>query len=318
VIRLREAARLCRIRDQLHQTGAPNWMGDVVATAVGPKVRGGVVTDQLAIQVVVPQKVPGLSAERSVAPFVGGIPTDVIDGSEPVGVATGPEAPAAEVAVGLPIVIPTSAEQGTIGCAAWRGGAAVLLTAAHVVREGQEALLLQDRTPVGRCELARDSATRAELYGRRAVPEGPFVVDLAVLHVPRGRIFRGGAGQPQAVIMRPSNELLPDLVNTEALSFSGSSGAWRRGFVTGLWPKRASDGAVGLCLIKHEPLSVGGDSGSLWIVRKDGQLFAIGLHWGLVRAGGSLLAFVSDLPAICALLGVKAIAGRPDEIVTGS
>ena len=61
-----------------------------------------------------------------------------------------------------------------------------------------------------------------------------------------------------------------------------------------------------------------GDSGSLWIVRKGTQLFALGLHRGLARAKGSRLAFVSDLAAICALAGVTAIAGRPDEIVTGS
>ncbi len=293
-------------------------MRDVVATAVGPKLRGGVVTDELAIQVVVPQKIAGLLAERAVDAFVGDVPTDVIDGSEPIAAPVAGAPPTAQVAVGIPIIVPASAEQGTIGCAAWRGGSGVLLTAAHVVREGQEALALQDRTSVGRCELARDSATRAELYGRRAVPDGPFVVDLAALRMPTGRAFRGGAGQPQPIVMRPSNELLPDLVNMEALSFSGASGSWRRGVVTGLWPKRASDGLVGLCLIKHEPPSVGGDSGSLWIARKNGDLFALGLHWGLVRSGGNPLAFVTDLAAVCALGGVTAIVGGPDEVVTGA
>jgi hypothetical protein len=65
-------------------------------------------------------------------------------------------------------------------------------------------------------------------------------------------------------------------------------------------------------------MSIGGDSGSLWIIRKGAQLFALGLHWGLVRSGGSLLAFVTDLAAICSLAGVTAIAGNPDELVTGS
>ena len=318
MIRLREAARLCRIRDQLHQSGAPDWMRDAVATAVGPKLRGGVATDELAIQVVVPRKIADPPAEKAIARLVAGVATDVIDGSEPVGAPIGPGSAPSEVALGLPIVVPASAEQGTIACAAWRGGAAALLTAAHVARQGQEALLLRDRTSVGRCEVAYDVATRADLYGRRAVPQGPFVVDLGVLRVPVGRAFRGGAGQPQPIIMRSSSELLPDLINTEALSFAGGSGVWRSGVVTGLWPKRASDGAVGLCLIRHSPPSIGGDSGSLWIARKKGQLFALGLHWGLVGAAGSVLALVSDLEAGCALAGVTAIAGSPDEVVTGS
>ena len=314
-------AELRRARDTLHGQKRPAWMKAVVATAIGPKIVDGKFDSTPAIHLVVRKKRPlqDVAARVRIPSEIAGLPTDVqrSAGELFLGPSLTPGDPVM-VGYGAPIISRASAEQGTLACVArLDNGSYGLVTAAHAVPASEDVLLRVPQRPLlGKVTAAKDFVLGSELYGGgAAAADERFAVDIAVLEPdPQVELHGGLAGGRSFLVAPNTATLIAGLVGSSALGYGSGTGGWREGKVTGLWPRivdqDASLEATALCLVQHDPVSVGGDSGSLWLLRRGNDFMALGVHRGL-QDDGSNLAVITDLTASLPLLGIAALAGDP-------
>jgi hypothetical protein len=302
------SSELREVRDSVLESRLP-FLESVLGTSVGPKIVGGAFTDEVSLQFIVRAKVPSehLRSGQHIPPTIEGFPTDVLRGRGEISV---PEVliPSDDKEVGYGARLARSdGKFGTASIGA-RGmnGSRLLLTSAHVVRDGDPVLLAGSSGPrVGVVVRRVVSAWGDEIYGALAAnPSERIEVDLAAVLLEQNVVVKGGLPGGHAIELESGTQKLASwLPRSSAAAYGAGTKGWLQGTVTGLWPRRPKGRSTGLCSIQHAPRARGGDSGCLWVSRRNGRYFVVGNHWGLVGN----YAFVSDLTAALPLLGADQI-----------
>ncbi|HYO65711.1 MAG TPA: hypothetical protein VEU33_06475 [Archangium sp.] len=272
----------------------------MVASALGPKITDGEQSDLESIQLVVTRKrgERGLGLARRIPKELDGIPTDVVrlDG-ELTERRFALSAPIPGLGLGTPVVT----DDGWISTLAAAGvdveGNPMLLGCAHGIGQGRTVIIDDDDSrELGRC------TTRIQtLFGRELGPgwnaSERFLIDASVVSLPKSiRPTPGLLGKRPYRIARPSR-VANRLKKVAVAALSPRRQTWLEGTVIGLWPRPHNPQMrfTGLCLVEHQPLGNGGDSGTMWMAFLNGQPTAIGTHFGLdwAKKSAPRLAFVS-------------------------
>lgn len=286
------------LRDALFTTRRrrPEWFSGVVATAVGPKIADGRMSDEEAIQFIVPRKraEKRLALSERIPKSLDGIATDVVRlGGELDGPELTLAAPEAEVGLGTPIV--SDDNTSTLAAAGSHSDRSVVIGCAHGVARNRPVNDESGRL-IGRC------VQRVEtLFGHQLGPDWNqperFLIDLSVISLEPG--IAPSSGLPGGAHFRAPSPLrvAARLPGAGAWALAGRRNVWLQGVVTSLWPRPSNPAMrfTGLCLVQHAPMAVAGDSGTMWLARLDGQPTAIGTHYGVDWSSSNAprLAFVA-------------------------
>jgi hypothetical protein len=299
------------LRDRLHDS-PPKFMEGVIATAIGHKVIAGSPTPLSSLQFIVPAKRPSRDVVRAqrIPARIDGHPTDVLAlGGEMTLTDHSAPAESSGIGCGAPL-ISSRGEFATIGCVA--GEVPHFITAAHVIRTGENAFLdVPERPLIGACVKSFEVATGSQLYANRARnPQEQFAIDIAAIRVATGVPAKGGLpGNQSFTLFFESIQLATVLKGAQALSLGAATRGWRTGVIAGVWPRPVGVNVTGYCLIQHTPLSLLGDSGSMWLGRSAKGFLALGLHRSLVPGSTAPYAFVTDLAAGLRFLGLGSLWG---------
>lgn len=274
---------------------------NILATALGPKVVGGKLTDELSLQVLVDQKRASreLGTAYSVPSRFADLTTDILDSRGALANPTMMVAPSERMAVGYGVELRnTRSRPATAGFGAIdSSGRRVITCAAHFcsinepIQQGR-----QRERVIGLVSERVNSLPGIDVYGRRArFPQERFSIDTALIRLrPRVYMRRGLPGNQEFCVPSESNRIINGLVGRDVMAFGQGTGGWRTGTVLGMFPRRTTARVTGFCLVEHHPVSRGGDSGSLWLAKSRAGFVAVGTHWGLIGA----YAFLIDAAAI--------------------
>lgn len=299
------------LRDRLHDS-PPRFMEGVIATAIGHKVIAGSPTPLPSIQFIVPAKRPSRDVAKAqrIPARIDGHATDVLAlGGEMALTDHSAPADSSGIGCGAPL-ISSRGEFATIGCVA--GEIPHFITAAHVIRTGENAFLgVPERPLIGECIESIETATGAQLYADRARnPLERFAIDIAAIRAAANAPAKGGLpGRQSFTLFEDSIQLATVLKGVQALSLGAATRGWRTGVIAGVWPRPLGTNLTGYCLIQHAPLSLLGDSGSIWLGRSAKGFLALGLHRSLVPGSTAPYAFVTDLAAGLRFLGLGSLWG---------
>lgn len=291
------------------------------ATGIGWKFVSGRPTDEASLQLFVGRKRArgSISTSRLIPRTVAGFATDVISNAGAVNLNSfGTPSQAAPLGAGFAVASSIN-ERGTLTCAGRNGdGAPVVLTAAHVAPTGSVVTDDARIETVGRSDRGIGNVLASDLYPGTG-DQRPTAVDVAVVLLPAGvtpsTTLPGGS---QCVVQdwrstldwmsQNHNNGTPAEAATFGAFHTGSARTqpgWRRGVVISFLPRAVADGITYFCAIDDGGKSVPGDSGSLWIGQDGERLICLGIHHGILNAGG--YALVADLASALPLIGVSGV-----------